>query len=420
VLAKLPLLVLPPAAAAELQARHTGLTAEQGLPPAAAYKEVLPLLQDLAALVSNMQQGSIASQHYLHEAMLSALDECFEDHGMEACQQLLVLLDASAAAADDGTDSVQAEPTAAQAEAAAAQSSDASEETEESKEAAGLAVHSQQLTSNNSSSRSSSGGSSCCFASCDSVMDSTSAASVPAMAALQACNAGALPDSACQVSLWSVLFGFPDAAAQAYASFKCTHIVKLDFLCMMIYAIGLIPTGRKVLMLLAQGSSTIQLLAAAFRALFVAVAFAARALVWAAGMWPQRLGFLHRWRNMLLIGSLSAILLIPTVGVSYGGMWRAASLAAMDGYYSSQLLLVVYRHFVEPALVCIGFLPLLFFLVQCVLVADPMFGRPQVFGASPVHSAVLLAGLHLVLAAKLEVGMQRKFAHHVARSRSHL
>jgi hypothetical protein len=426
VLAKLPLLVLPPAAAEELQGLYTGLTAEQGLPPAAAYQEVLPLLQDLASVVSNTQHGSCAAQHQLHRAMLSALEECFEANGMEACQQLLALLDASAAAAaaaaDDGAASVQAEPTAAQPAAAAAapRCSTAAKDTEEFDEAAGQAVHSQHLIRNNNSTRSSSGSSSCCSASCDSVEGSTSAASTPAMAALHVCDAGAVPGSACQVSALSVLFGFPSAAAQAYASFKCTHMVKLDFLCMMIYAIGLVPTVRKFLLMLAQGSSTIQLLAAAFRALFVAIAFATRALVWAAGMWPHRLGFLHRWRNMLLIGSLSAILLIPTVGVLYGGMWRAASLAAMDGYYSLPLLLVVYRHFVEPALVCIGFLPSLFFLVQCVLVADPMFGRPQVFGASPVHSAVLLAGLHLVLAAKLEVGMQRKFAHHVARSRSHL
>jgi hypothetical protein len=171
-------------------------------------------------------------------------------------------------------------------------------------------------------------------------------------------------------------------------------------------------------LVLAQGSTTSQLLAASFKASFVGIAFATRALVWAAGMWPQRLGFLLRWRNMLLIGSLSAIVLIPTVGVLYGGTWRAASLAAMSGYYSLPLLLVVYRHFVEPVLVCIGFLPSLFFLAQCVLVADPMFGRPQLFGASPVPSAVLLAALHLVLAAKLEVSMQRKIAHHVATSES--
>jgi hypothetical protein len=248
VLAKLPLLVLPAAAASELQALATGLTAEQGLAPAAAYQELLPLLQDLASVVSNMQHGSSASQNPLHRAMLAALEECFEAHGMEACQQLLALLDASAAApaaaAEGGNASVQGEPTAAQPAAAAApppHSSAAAEDKDDSNEAAGQAVQSQQPTSNNSSS--SSGSSSCCSVSCDSAIGSTFAASTPAMAALHACDAGALPDSACQVSVWSVLFRFPNAAAQAYASFKCTHMVKLDFLCMMIYAIGLIPTA---------------------------------------------------------------------------------------------------------------------------------------------------------------------------------
>ncbi|KAF6252846.1 hypothetical protein COO60DRAFT_1643685 [Scenedesmus sp. NREL 46B-D3] len=110
------------------------------------------------------------------------------------------------------------------------------------------------------------------------------------------------PDAACQVTLRSLLFGFPGAAGQAYASFKCAHMAKSDFLSMLVYALGLLPSVGKVVLLLARGSTSTQLLAAGFRALYVATQFAARAVAWFADAWPQRsASVLHCWRNVLLV-----------------------------------------------------------------------------------------------------------------------
>ncbi|KAF6265783.1 hypothetical protein COO60DRAFT_1476146 [Scenedesmus sp. NREL 46B-D3] len=102
--------------------------------------------------------------------------------------------------------------------------------------------------------------------------DARPPASRTASGALHECDTGTLPDAACHVSLRSMLFGFPDAAVQAYASFKCTRMVKLDCVWVVIYATGLASTLRSfMLVMLAHGSSTSQLLAASYRVLFVVI-----------------------------------------------------------------------------------------------------------------------------------------------------
>jgi hypothetical protein len=211
--------------------------------------------------------------------------------------------------------------------------------------------------------------------------------------------------------VWSVLFGFPASAAkEACAAFKCMQMRRSDFLCMLVYACGLVPTIGRVALLLARGGSTSQLLSACFRVLFLVTQSAANASVWAAGVWPQQLGFLQGWRTVILVGAISFMLCIPGAAVVAGGTWRAAGFAAVSGYHSLPRLMLAYRHVVEPVTINAGMLPALILLAECVLMMDAVFGRPQLLGLRPVPAVMFMAAVHL----GVEYRMQRRLARHVA------
>jgi hypothetical protein len=108
------------------------------------------------------------------------------------------------------------------------------------------------------------------------------------------------------------------------------------------------------------------------------------------------------------------MLYIPVAAVVIGGQWRAAGFAAVSGYHWLPWLMLAYQHIVEPIVMNGGVLPALFLLAECVLLLDPVFGPPRLLRGSPVPAAVLMAGVHLSVAAKLEYSMQHKFARHVA------
>jgi hypothetical protein len=428
VLAKLPLLLLPAGATAELQQLAAGMV-DEGMQPAAAYQELLPLLQDLAAVLCSAQHGSASSQQQhqqqqqLQQAMQDALAECFAAYDMAACQQLL-----QTAASDATVDAAAGRARAAAATAAAAAVPALVQRYDAASEPAGAAPTAKLKLAERCNATSSSSSSSSDISDVSSSSSSSSSSVQPvcydsigaALSQKHLAAAAALPGgrNTCRVTLWSVLFGFPAAATDAFASFRCSQTGKSDFLYMLAFGIGLVPTIGKVVLLLARGgSSSSQLLAACFRVLFLATQFVARAAVWAAGMWPQRFGFLQRWRTFLLLGAISLMLHIPVAAVVVGGEWRAAGFAAVSGYHSLPWLMLAYRHVVEPLGMNAGVLPALFLLAECVLLLDPVFGPPQLLAGSPVPAAVLMAGVHLSVAAKLEYSMQHKFARHVASSR---
>ncbi|KAF6265781.1 hypothetical protein COO60DRAFT_762101 [Scenedesmus sp. NREL 46B-D3] len=112
VLAKLPLLLLPAGATAELQELYTWLAAG-GMQPAAVYHELLPLLQDLAVVLSS--SGSSTANHLpgsagaeqqhdgkrgLLQVLVSALLECCQQQGLPKCTQLLQSAGAAPAAVE--------------------------------------------------------------------------------------------------------------------------------------------------------------------------------------------------------------------------------------------------------------------------------------------------------------------------------
>jgi hypothetical protein len=109
VLAKLPLLVLPAAAAGELQQLYTALVAE-GASCSAAYQQLLALLQDLAGVLvqaaattahMSSSNSSSSSSSKVTGEIVRALAAYFASKGMSGCLQLLPahLTDAAAAAA---------------------------------------------------------------------------------------------------------------------------------------------------------------------------------------------------------------------------------------------------------------------------------------------------------------------------------
>jgi hypothetical protein len=412
VLAKLPLLVLPPAAAAELQALCTGLIAEKGLLPAAAYQEVLPLLQDLAVVLAAAEVGRATAQNQLHEAMLAALQNCFVAHGLTACMELLQPAASNCTCSTaDGTATVHATPQlsaaaptiAATAVAAAASGSQLAPDPAASTKVGRPAKVSRSSSAHVSGSSSSS-----------TLAPTTASHNCVGPAGAAEGWKAASPLAACHVTLWTVLFGFPAAAGQAYAHFKCMEMRRCDVLCMLIYAVGFVPSFSRVLLLLVQGYTANQLLKACFRVLVLATMFAARALVLASTTWPQHVGRLQRWRSAILAGAIHVIFIVPAVAVVCGGVWRDAARAAVGAYHSLPWLLVAYRHVVEP-LTMGGGVDALLLLPTCLFIVDPLFGQPQLLmGLGVVPAAAVMALLHLSVAATREYGLQQRFVRQLA------
>jgi hypothetical protein len=158
---------------------------------------------------------------------------------------------------------------------------------------------------------------------------------VGAAGAVEECKAASSLSAACHVTLWTVLCGFPAAAGQAgaYAHFKCREMRMCDVLCMLIYAVGLVPSFSRVLLLLVQGYTTSQLLKACFRVLVLASMFAVRALVLASSTWLQHFGSLQRWRSVVLASAIPVIFFVPAVTVVCGGVWCDAAQTTVGMYY---------------------------------------------------------------------------------------
>jgi hypothetical protein len=164
------------------------------------------------------------------------------------------------------------------------------------------------------------------------------------------------------------------------------------------------------------------LLKACFRVLVLATMCVARALVWAAAAWPRRFGRLQRWRGMILSSAIPVMFFVPVAAVVFGGAWRDAARAAVGTYYPlpqcrRPWLLVAYRHVVEPVTLGVGMLHSLLLLAVCLIIVDPMFGQPQLLGLRAVPAAVVMAVLHLGVAAVREYDMQQRFARQLARHR---
>jgi hypothetical protein len=434
-LAKLPLLVLPAGGAAELQQLHAGLTSE-GLQPAAAYQEILPLLQDLAVILSSNSSSSIATHvqgdtgapqqqqqhggpHMLH-VVRCALLECFEAQGLANCTELLSFADTAAqAAAVEGTQSSAASSPAAEVATAAAAADGGSGVSCSAAAAAGdtgnLSCRSMQsetasCAAVSSSSRVVDTGKPTCSTSSSSTSDSQEATGAAAAAARhqqqqqlsgqQSIDAGAL--SVCYETL---LWGFPAAVEPMYLSFKAAALRSTDFLSVLSYGVGLTATAIK---LMCSVTDRHEMRIMVLQAGFLLIHAITHVVVWAAGTGAPQLIALQQWRNTVLAGSASLAICMFAATSVRGGVWAAASLAHQLGDKPGMLywVFVVYRHVMQPLRLRIGLLPSLLLAAEYTAL-DHLYMKPQLPWLGTVGTALLMVAVHLALAARLELGMRR-------------
>jgi hypothetical protein len=434
VLAKLPLLVLPPAAAAELQALYTGLTAEQGLPPAAAYQELLPLLQDLAVVLSSnllLSSNSTSSEEHgagsagamrhdgdaqgMVQLLVDALLQCCEQQGLIECSKLVVGcagITAHAAVAPADKESAETRSQAVAEATAAACDGDAHCTATV---ASSLGSARVQGTDNSSSSSASMKAAKLAGSSSSSGSSSKAKYSQEALAPAAGQQQQQQPSSgqhatapgALTAGLATLLWGFPAAAEPAYQSFKAAALRNTDFLSMLSYGVGLTATVVKVMSSVTD-SSTLRFLT--LQAAFLFIHAVTHVAVWAAGTGVHRLVALQQWRNALLAGSATlAICLIGATSVR-GGVWAAANLANQLGDKLSVYwwVFVVYRHVMQPLRLRIGVLPSLLLAVEYISL-DSLYMRPQLPWLGAAGTALLAVAVHLVIVARLEFGMRRSF-----------
>jgi hypothetical protein len=442
VLAKLPLLVLPPAAAAELQALCTGLTAEQGLSPAAAYQEVLPLLQDLAVVLTHDESSSMhpagsgqSSQHALLQPLMAALLACFEQQGMVHCPELLQGLAAATDAAaplqlaavkisveQQGSAAATAETSLIATGAATGSATGSGVQTSVVSAELLMLGRLASLSSHGSGSSGSSGkGSS--FSNSNTAVSSklTGSSSYETMSSSQDAEADlptAQPHQARQMALAgttlelgfrSLVFGFPAGVEAAYLAYKSEVLRNSDFLSMLSYSAGLFASSLKMACAV-MSSSAVQARVTALRAGFLIIHVITHALMWAAstGAVP-RLIALQQWRNTVLVGGVTlALCMFAGVALSEG-MCGTAGVAALQGNKpSAYWVFMVYRHLVQPTRLRIGVLPLLLLAAE-FLIVDTVFVRPRLLWLGPNATALLLVSVQLGIAAALEVSVRRSF-----------
>uniref|UniRef100_A0A383VC38 Uncharacterized protein n=1 Tax=Tetradesmus obliquus TaxID=3088 RepID=A0A383VC38_TETOB len=434
VLAKLPLLLLPHAAAAELQQLHAGLSAD-GLAPAAAYQELLPLLQDLAVVLGGAaaaQAGSAAaSRHHLLDVLKGAIAACFEQQGLVSCLQLLhnagvstaeaeaVAADAAAAApvllVGSHASEVQHGNTAAAAAAlspagAPADSGGASNGKQGS---LGLAnrveLEQGQLERLMPSCTSSSGTSSSSITASSKPTGSSSSAE--AGEAPSTGQQAAVTGTAPTVGFSTLVFGFPASMEAAYLAYKSRTLRCSDFLSMITYAMGLAVSVTRLTWCVATGSA-VQARIAALRGAFLIVHVITHGVLWAAStaaQHRQRLAALQQQRSAVLAACVSLALSVFAAAALCRGAWGAAGVEALRGGKPAvYCALMVYRHLVQPARLRIGLLPTLLLAAE-YMAFDVLFLRPQLPGLSPNATALLLVSAQLSLAAWLELSLRRSF-----------
>jgi hypothetical protein len=433
VLAKLPLLVLPPAAAAELQALHTRLTAEQGLSPAAAYQEVLPLLQDLSVVLSSnllLSSNSTSSDEHgadradamqqhgdaqgMVQLLVDALLQCCEQQSLTECSKLVVgyvCIAAHAAVAPAGKESEETQLQAVAEATAAACDGDAHCTAAVASSLGGACM---QGTDNSSSSSSANmQGDKVAGSSSGSGLNSTTysqAASAPAAGQQQQPSSGqhATGPGTLTVGLGTLLGGFPAAVEPAYQSCKATALRNSDFLSMLSYGVGLTATVVKVMSSVTD-SSALRFLA--LQPAFLFIHAVTHVAVWAAETGVHRLVALQQWRNALLAGSATLAICLIAATSERGGMWAAGSLAIQLGDRLSLYwwVFVVYRHVMQPLRLRIGVLPSLLLAAEYISL-DSLYMRPQLPWLGVAGTAVLAVTVHLLIVARLEFGMRRSFA----------
>jgi hypothetical protein len=434
VLAKLPLLLLPPAAAAELQGLCTGLTAEQGLAPAAAYQEVLPLLQDLAVVLTRngsslMHSASNAgfSQHALLRPLVAAVLACFEQQGMVHCMQLLQAVAPQQLAhvtnsAEHQESAVAVTETDLLARAGAGAGSATGSSVQHSTGSAGVPMLGRLASLSSHSSGSS--GKSSSFSNSNTAVSSklTGSSSYETMSSSQEGDADSptRQRQATQAEFGSsavgsgfgfrtLVFGFPAGLEAAYLAYKSEVLRNSDFLSMLSYSAGLFASSLKMVCAV-MSSSAVQARVTALRAGFLIIHVITHALMWAAstGAVPQLIA-LQQWRNTVLVGGVT-LALCMFVGVAFcKGVWGTAGVAALQGNKpNAYWVFMGYRHLVQPTRLRIGLLPSVL-LVAEFLAVDTVFVRPRLPWLGPSATALLLVSAQLGIAAALELSVQRSF-----------
>jgi hypothetical protein len=457
VLAKLPLLVLPPAAASDLQALATGLTAEQGLAPAAAYQELLPLLQDLAVVLTHHGSsprpstssagpavlGQLeSSQQALLQSLVAALLACFEQQGMVHCMHLLHGLvkatDALLAAGSpqiapamisgerQGSDAVVTETGLGPAGAAAG--SAAGSAVRRSTGSAGVLMIGRlaSLSSHGSGSSGSSGKNSS-FSNSNTGVSSklTGSSSYQTMSSCQEAEADlptgqqqqqqqqarqtALGSGAIRLGFGTLVFGFLAGMEAAYCAYKSGMLRNSDFLSMLSYSAGLFASSLKMACAV-MSSSAVQARVTALRAGFLIIHVITHALMWAAstGAVPQLI-LLQQWRDAVLVGGVTLALCMFAGVALCEGVWGAAGVTALQGSKTSAYwVFMLYRHVVQPTWLRIGLLPWLLLAAE-FLAVDTVFVRPRLPWLGPGVTALLLVFVQSGIAAALEVSVRRSF-----------
>jgi hypothetical protein len=429
ILAKLPLLVLPAGAAAELQQLAAGMVLE-GLQPAAAYQELLPLLQDFAVVLSSSSSSSGTHRHgsaegsqqqqqqhrqqHLLGAVAAALLDCFEQHGLAECAKLLTNCAGTAAQAvalrveQSSSNSKEADVAgnAAAEGAAEAASSKLWSSKSLQDDCAGCAPVSS------SSSSSSMGSAASCKPSSSSNTNAGQEATGCSTGVQQQQQSGQPASDAgtLVVCYKTLLFGFPAAVEPAYLAYKAAALRSTDFLSVLSYGVGLTATAVKLMCSMADSRMLrIMVLQAGFLFIHAVTHF----LIWAAGAGVPQLVALQQWRNTVLAGSATLAICMFAATSLRGGIWAAASLADRLGEEPGVLywVFVVYRHVMQPLRLRIGLLKSLLLAVE-YLVLDHithLYVKPRLPWLGAAGTAVLMVALHLAIAARLELGMRKSF-----------